>query len=441
MEHNADSLTISAEWLSGGHGLPEIGNTSALIGIKVGETFITAVEDRWSRSTRTDVALSAYPLALWFASSWWRLRWEALPDWSKASNSWRMAHEAAAANHGFLWPNLRFESDGSLIEIVSQVSNPKSKEMIRYLTSYRGFVTAKSFEKAVDDFIVLVIGRLDALEVKNTELHQLWAEVVRERNDSSLAKWRRLEASAGFDPGELSEDSFKIISQFEINAGRMAAAEVAACCRGSDPKPIFASVSNQASSARVRARIPALTVSKSYRNLSYEPWQDGRMLANDVRRAFGLGSEPISSKKLSDILSMPKSSFDRSKEENENLLGLAIKQDDGDELRFSFQRSNSTGRRFEAARLLCDALLVPKGEKFMPSTDAKTSRQKIQRAFAAEFLCPIESLKAFVGTDSSTSNIERAANHFEISPLAIASHLTNHRVLSPERLSEFNSSI
>ena len=60
--------------------------------------------------------------------------------------------------------------------------------------------------------------------------------------------------------------------------------------------------------------------------------------------------------------------------------------------------------------------------------------QKMQRAFAAELLAPIEELKAFVGRDLLPERIEDAGEHFDISPLAIRSHLANHGLLSPEEV-------
>ncbi len=90
----------------------------------------------------------------------------------------------------------------------------------------------------------------------------------------------------------------------------------------------------------------------------------------------------------------------------------------------------ATGRRFEAARLIGDRLLVTSGEPLQPATRAHTFRQKAQRAFAAEFLCPIESLHDEIGNDHSNDSIEEVAGVFEVSPVLVATQLRNHGLLS-----------
>ena len=59
-------------------------------------------------------------------------------------------------------------------------------------------------------------------------------------------------------------------------------------------------------------------------------------------------------------------------------------------------------------------------------TDAGTARQKAQRAFAIEFLCPISALENYLKHDFSEEAVEEAAEYFGVSELAVRSHLANH---------------
>ena len=102
-------MQIELNWLPPLQGPPEIAHTSAGLQIRFGDQIATRFEDEWSQSVQQRIRVSAYPLALWFASSWWRLRWE--PDWTRgemgaADSAWRMSHELPAAGHGFIWPRL-----------------------------------------------------------------------------------------------------------------------------------------------------------------------------------------------------------------------------------------------------------------------------------------------------------------------------------------------
>ncbi|MDX1984078.1 MAG: hypothetical protein SFV51_27635 [Bryobacteraceae bacterium] len=118
-------------------------------------------------------------------------------------------------------------------------------------------------------------------------------------------------------------------------------------------------------------------------------------------------------------------------------MGLAIRTGEHDRLDLLFRRRNMPGIRFEAARFIADHILTPGKESWLPATDAKTARQKIQRAFAAEFLCPIAALDAFLNHEYSPESIERAAEHFDVSPLAVESHLANHRRDGPRMVAAF----
>ena len=94
-----------------------------------------------------------------------------------------------------------------------------------------------------------------------------------------------------------------------------------------------------------------------------------------------------------------------------------------------------TGQRFELCRLIADALIAPDGELLLPATTAYTSRQKFQRAFAQEFLCPFESLMERLGSSSpEDEDIEEAAAYFEVSPLLIRTTLVNKNILRRDQL-------
>jgi hypothetical protein len=110
-------------------------------------------------------------------------------------------------------------------------------------------------------------------------------------------------------------------------------------------------------------------------------------------------------------------------------MGLAVRTGDRAELKLLFRKRNRPARRFEAARFIADYLGAEPRDRWLPVTDAATARQKLQRAFAAEFLCPIESLRAYLGDEFLPEAFEDAAEHFGISEMAVKSHLANHHLI------------
>ena len=109
---------------------------------------------------------------------------------------------------------------------------------------------------------------------------------------------------------------------------------------------------------------------------------------------------------------------------------MAFALHDGDRgSRAVLRSTRKTGRRFEVARLLADSLVVPTDDRLRPATGAYTYRQKMQRAFAAELLCPVQSLVGFLEEDFSEDAREEAAERFGVSPLAVTWVLVNHDYL------------
>lgn len=431
---------IDLEWEGGEFGAPEDRATAAQLRIAFDNQVATQIISDWSQSVSDRVRVSAYPLALWFARSWWRLRWEPFPLTRLPSVSWRMAHEMPAAGHGYLWPHLRFASDGESIEAECRPSPNPSEEPVHYLSRFKAPVDANAFVAQVDAFISLVLNRLDAGPLHgNTELHRVWAEVMAERQDEAVTLWRKLEAQLGYDPDEAPEQAMQKLRALAEIAGDGAVSEIAPVL----PRDHFAqSLAENIDAAKgqgIKGRVSTPIYDAVPRaSLSVAPWERGRQLARKARHAWALSDELVSDEDLSDVLGIPVKTFQTEDEPSRRKpFGLAIRQDD-DGLKILFRRRKRPDVRFEAARYLADHLAAPATDHWLPVTDTKTARQKMQRAFAAEFLCPIDLLNSFLDNDFSDYAIEGAADHFSVTPWMVKSHLANHGILSPDEVNNFN---
>ena len=431
----SNQFAIDVSWLPPGQGPGEISLTAASLKVTVGGKVATRIEDEWSKSVQQSTRVSAYPLALWIASSWWRLRWESLPFRNVPDSAWRIAHEMPGAGHGYLWPLLRFESDGEEISAICNPSNPLSDEPVRYLADFRETIAASSFESTLDGFVNLVLSRLDAIGASGTHLHELWSEVMAERADPSTSRDRRLEARLGFEPDEAPVVLIDRLESLSGRAGQSAVDELAPVCAGPLHDAILNQIEQLAALPGVEAHISlpgALSIRDS---LSTTPWEKGWTLARKARQHYGLNGQPISDKHLSDILGIPDGAFEQAAANNTRPpLGLGIRNGNPGQLKLVFRKRNRPGLRFEAARFLSEQLLAPPSEVWLPATDSSTARQKVQRAFAAEFLCPIEGLREFLDGDFSPELIEEAGDLFGVSELAVKSVLANHCEIPADRV-------
>lgn len=427
-------LTIEPEWEPADHGPAELRETSALLRISAGKNVLTRNENAWSRSVHDAIRVSAYPLALWFVSGWWRLRWEPVPIGLRGL-SWRMAHETAAAGYGFLWPTLEFGSDGERVRIASHQSDPLTNETVRYLSSARVSVSAGQFERSVENFVNLVIARLDAVGLAATQLHALWSELAEERAEPAATRYRSLEARLGFEPDETPAGLVEKLEDLIGRAGEQAVAELATACAGAEPERALDKIVHLAESPGVTGRIasPASLPHRSADDCALAvgpPWERGRQLARMVRTTYALPQAIVSDRILAEVLGVEESVFNATNGTAERLpAGLAVRGSSTDRVSLLFRKHNRAGRRFEAARLLAAHLSAPATEQWLPATDAKTARQKMQRAFATELLCPIDELRDFLAGDLSEEAIDNASEHFAVSPLAVRSHLRNNSVL------------
>jgi hypothetical protein len=116
-------------------------------------------------------------------------------------------------------------------------------------------------------------------------------------------------------------------------------------------------------------------------------------------------------------------------------IPLGFRTETANELDIYFDGRFSTTRRFAACRLLGDYLYFSNQERLLPATHAKTARQKFQRAFAQEFLCPNKALLEKIQTMTpDEDDISEAARYFDVSPLLVKTTLVNYGRLEREAL-------
>ena len=93
---------------------------------------VTRVHDTVDNSVREYIRVSAYDLAAWHATNWWRLRWE--PE--RSGRDWKMRHKMAAAGAGYMWPDVSYASDGETILIRSRMT-PRYNAPVQYLETFK----------------------------------------------------------------------------------------------------------------------------------------------------------------------------------------------------------------------------------------------------------------------------------------------------------------
>lgn len=425
-------LHIKHEWSSYDDSIAEVGETTAQVGIFLDGHCLTKNHDLFSKTIRDQIHVSLYPLAMWFASSWWRLHYEVLPDSTRKvpSHDWRMSHEMVAANMGFVWPHIVFSPDSDSVQVWAQASQGQDKEVVRFLNGldHAYTVPKDQFTRELSSLISDVIARLHDVGCKDTDLAKIWGFISQDLNDPEECNKRRLEAVLGFDPEGCPEGLTMQASDLEKKIGADSFSELAAAyasdadCRLDAMQSLIQTEGMQGD--------PDDILSFEVESTTREPWETAVSAARQLRRRLGHTLGPLDNSVLYNLLGLPAKSFKDWLPASRTKASVAGPDGHG-KMKFVPRRAHPVAQRFEVARFVGDYMRAAthKKEPWLVSADLSTARQKFQRAFAAEFLCPINSLVEFLDGDFSEGALEIAANHFSVSERTVDSLLMNNGYL------------
>lgn len=388
---------------------------------------LTEVFDVITRTVRPHIHVPLLPLAHWLLANWWRLRWEAY----RPSLEWRQAHCLAAIGGGYAWPPLEFAGDDRVIQIRMAREDSPDVAGIQYLRGVTMDIEAPAFEEAVDQFVALVRERLAACGTGDEDLEILCQELADERNDPELSRACQLQARAGFDPGTTPAGWLEKALDLGRMTGPGALNEVLAALPENPDELVMARQQvdqiRNSSLALDFSAIPGVEVSPA----SGLPWQRGELAARQLRQKLGMGLEPVTDARLGELLGveLPLEYSGRF------TIGGGFR--DGDKARVTavMPKRIRESQRFYLSRLLGCALAFPREEHLLAVTEAKTTLQKFERAFAQEFLCPYEALDAFTAEHGlDEEGIQQAAHYFQVSEQLVLTTLVNKKKIAREDL-------
>ncbi|MFH1137019.1 MAG: hypothetical protein V1816_13170 [Pseudomonadota bacterium] len=429
------AFEIDFKWLEKNSGEPVSRETFAEITIAVRGENAAELQDYNTHTIRKGVRASAYTLALWLAHSWWRLRWE--PKRKQPPDSWSMSHQLGAAGEGYLWPDLTFISDGRTIQVQSRAAPQEAAQPIRYINNFDHLIPALAFEGTVDGFIDAVIGRLRDREIKDDTLSRLWNDVREERRDPESTIYRRLEAILGYDPDEAPEPELQALIE-AMKAFVSGAVEELAAESGLNAQRDLGMLWNGVRQNASFLRIPRCDSLRTQISsvLSDIPWRAAVQAARLARDAWSMPKPPFSNECLADRFSIYPSFFINAGEaELSAPIHAGYRQGEPDVIGAVLKSPYPENRRFALLRLVGDHLTAPEEDRLLPAgVNSKTYRQKFQRAFAQEVLCPYEDLMNRLGDAEPTDEaMEDAARYYMVSPFVIRSILVNQKNVDRER--------
>lgn len=260
-----------------------------------------------------------------------------------------------------------------------------------------------------------------------TQNEDIWSRTVRDSvlvSAYPLAMW--LEAEMGYEPDECPDE---VLQQARELAGKMGEATL------SEILPIDGKAMSATPLANIQAMIagPGLIGKINIPKIVHSrkgtlPWQRAVADARTLRKEMGITEGKISDAKLCDLLELRPEDVAGYAPEQRGKAALAMPGETS-QTKFLLRKRRPVSKRFELARVIADAQSQTgkhHGKPWLAVTDIATARQKYQRAFAAEFLCPIDELVQVLEDDYSDENIGNAAGFFDVSEQTVNALLLNN---------------
>jgi hypothetical protein len=421
-------LEIAVHWERLNEGTLEERACFGLLTIQQEGLFLTEGLDGFIDRARCGPLVSGYHLAEWLTWNWWRLIGEPRPE--RMTDDWTLAHGLATIGVGYLWPNISIFSDRERTVLTAKPTPAEGFTAFRFTADQTVVLPTRQFMAAVDRFMGQIQGQLRAEAIGPTNFDRIWDELQAERADPETAAYRKLEALLGRDPDEAPAEEIEHLFADAAGLGWDAIQELAADHQPGKPIPRMSDFTALAAKVGTETRpgdMVRLPATELFPRDQVAAWQRGYEAAGALRAACGFGLGPLSNQRLVDLVGVSAQVLVVSAPADH---AFSLDDESGKAGRIVLRSKWETGRRFELARLLGDRLTTGDlNERLLPATRAYTYRQKLQRAFAAELLCPFEALEETLAGDYSPEAQEDAAEHFAVSPLTITSMLVNHRRL------------
>jgi hypothetical protein len=311
---------------------------------------------------------------------------------------------------------------------------------VRYLNDFDAYIGGDDFEKGVDYFIDAGLARLANEGLEEVNLAELWKEIREERSDPDLTAWRKLEAIVGFDPDEAPDRLIENLRDAAASRGTSAIEEIAAASKTAALSDLDLLLGVRGKAAPIQ--LPNLIhmrerICREVDPSAY-PWDRAAQAARIARQVWLIGEGPVSNAQLWELFGIPQRYVQRWEDGSGIPMAAGFRGDHGNgRLKVFLKKRHPTGRRFALARLVGDHIIATEKEQILPATQAKTERQRFQRAFSQELLCPFKELVEFLGqrvNDPTDDDVEDAADHFQVSPLTVKTTLVNRGVMDRQVL-------
>ena len=409
-------LEFSTDWVKGArNAIMEERRTLCDLRIYVGGNNICVFDDYEDNTTLDCLTVPVVHLAEGIASNWWQILG------SRDCERSMIAHR-----RGFALPDLRFRSDGATFEVYSRVYHSRNPH-IRFKNEARTTLTRAEAEHALGRFIYSVVGRLDDAGVDSSEVGSCWKRVSESRHDPEERAFCEAAGALGADPYSIvgADEEFIVASSgffsdealIEFLAGTKKgdrSVYSAEWLTDLERRPQKVSILPDLAGLHLAIR------DRVRRDPHDRPWALGYRAARACRRILGAG-EGVRYHSVAALAKVLGSAHFGTTEIEGDIRAL-ISHDKGHTHIHLHEHGSNPANNFALGRAMGDSVVFRESGRAVVNNLRHAERQATGRAFAAEFLAPVNEVRGMINDGKDTEEI---ADEFDVGPQVILDQLHN----------------
>ena len=416
-------MRFSVEWIGGGlNRSAEERATLCKLGIYIQGQNACRFIDYVSNEETESLVVPAVHLAEGLATDWWIIFGGRDRD-----------HGIRRYRTGFALPDLHFRTDGSTFEVTGKDCHSDNPHL-GFRSDGRETLPRDAAESELSRFIQAVVDRLAGEGVRNSEVAACWSRVVESRKDPDERAFCEAAGALGLDPYAISNDDTRFIEQANDIFSEESLIEFLAGIKTEERSAsVLERVRQMESRPAAAVSLPELgDVAIQVEDLTGHdqvdmPWASGYRAARACRQALNLQSDyrfpsyMTLAKKLGAARFEPAQLFDG--------VRALVSCSDGDIRVHLHDRGRDSSadiaersNNFAFARAVGGAVCFRNTPWSVINDLRHAERQATGRAFAAEFLAPVESV---VEMQKDRRGVKEIADEFSVSSSVINYQIRN----------------
>ena len=415
MNAPSTGLRFESEWVAAPSvRTPELAATWSRLTITVEDVIATLVEERDSPGpVRKSMDVPTYPLAEWLALNWWNLN-------TPAHRPNDLGVSLAGAGDGFAWPDLVFRTDQDALW-ATMCRRDRGPDHVRFLSEGRVAIDAADAVAEIARFIDATVRRLEEEAITGTLLQQEWAAI--ESTDAQEAAFCSAAAAWGYDPYSMSDERTELLLTAAQRLDDIdLLTQLATAVELQDLPEAVGWLLKAVQNTPHGADLPR-THGTSGQRIDYgtRPWIVGYRQARELRRELDLPNDKRA----------PVEDFVAVGHVDEQAPGTVVGLVRLDRARtgLALPPLGGSSRRFAAARALGRRLATSTDGLSVMTHGSDRHLERVERAFAAEFLAPADGIREVTGGRYSDDAVTRAADHYQVSP-SVIQHQFDNQILA-----------